>query len=113
MGEVIREGFKISIVGPPNAGKSTLMNKIAKRRVSIVSEIPGTTRDLISTNITLFGYNVILTDTAGLRDQTSDLIEQQGIQFAVDHSEASHGLVFVLDLETLHRIPPFYELPPD
>lgn len=68
IGEVIREGFKISILGPPNAGKSTLMNMLAKRRVAIVSEIPGTTRDLISTNLNLFGYNVILTDTAGLRD---------------------------------------------
>lgn len=70
--EVIREGFKISILGPPNAGKSTLMNLLAKRRVAIVSEIPGTTRDLISTNLNLFGYNVILTDTAGLRGNTSD-----------------------------------------
>ena len=66
--EVIREGFRVSIIGPPNAGKSTLMNLLSKRRVSIVSEIPGTTRDLISTNLNLFGYNVILTDTAGLRD---------------------------------------------
>jgi tRNA modification GTPase len=73
--EVIREGFKISILGPPNAGKSTLMNRLAKRRVAIVSEIPGTTRDLISTNLNLFGYNVILTDTAGLRGETSDSIE--------------------------------------
>jgi tRNA modification GTPase len=73
--EVIREGFKISILGPPNAGKSTLMNQLAKRRVAIVSEIPGTTRDLISTNLNLFGYNVILTDTAGLRGETSDSIE--------------------------------------
>jgi tRNA modification GTPase len=67
VGEIIREGFRISILGPPNAGKSTLMNLLAKRRVAIVSEIPGTTRDLISTNLNLFGYNVILTDTAGLR----------------------------------------------
>jgi tRNA modification GTPase len=73
--EVIREGFKISILGPPNAGKSTLMNRLAKRIVAIVSEIPGTTRDLISTNLNLFGYNVILTDTAGLRGETSDSIE--------------------------------------
>ena len=73
--EVIREGFKISILGPPNAGKSTLMNQLAKRRVAIVSEIPGTTRDLLSTNLNLFGYNVILTDTAGLRGDTSDTIE--------------------------------------
>lgn len=77
--EVIREGFKISIMGPPNAGKSTLMNLLAKRRVAIVSEIPGTTRDLISTNLNLFGYNVILTDTAGIRGETKDTIEEQGI----------------------------------
>ena len=80
--EVIREGFKVSILGPPNAGKSTLMNLLAKRRVSIVSDIPGTTRDLISTSLNLFGYNVILTDTAGLRGETRDNIEKQGIELA-------------------------------
>ncbi len=74
--EVVREGIKISIMGPPNAGKSTLMNFLAKRRVAIVSEIPGTTRDLITTNLNLFGYNVILTDTAGLRGDTADSIEK-------------------------------------
>jgi tRNA modification GTPase len=57
-------------MGPPNAGKSTLMNLLAKRRVSLISDIPGTTRDLISTNMNLFGYNVILTDTAGIRGET-------------------------------------------
>ena len=55
------------------------MNLLAKRKVAIVSEIPGTTRDLISTNLNLFGYNVVLTDTAGLRGQPADTIEQQGI----------------------------------
>ncbi len=69
-------------MGPPNAGKSTLMNILAKRRVAIVSDIPGTTRDLISTSLNMFGYNVILTDTAGLRGETSDIIEQQGIAMA-------------------------------
>jgi tRNA modification GTPase len=66
--EIIREGVKISIIGPPNAGKSTLMNMLAERKVSIVNENPGTTRDVICTDLNLFGYNVILTDTAGLRD---------------------------------------------
>ena len=54
--ETIREGLKVAIVGPPNAGKSTLMNLLAKRRVSIVSEVPGTTRDCVSTSMTLFGH---------------------------------------------------------
>jgi tRNA modification GTPase len=52
------------------------MNLLAKRRVAIVSDIPGTTRDLISTNLNLFGYNVILTDTAGIRGETKDTIEE-------------------------------------
>ena len=53
--ETIREGLKVAIIGPPNAGKSTLMNLLAKRKISIVSDIPGTTRDLVSTSMTLFG----------------------------------------------------------
>jgi tRNA modification GTPase len=79
--ETIREGFKISIIGPPNAGKSTLLNKLASRNVAIVSDIPGTTRDLIQTKLTLLGYQIILTDTAGLRE-TQDQIEIQGIALA-------------------------------
>jgi tRNA modification GTPase len=74
----MREGFKISIIGPPNAGKSTLMNLLSQRKASVVSDIPGTTRDLISTNLNLMGFNVILTDTAGLRE-ASDSIEHEGI----------------------------------
>lgn len=66
----------MAIVGPPNAGKSTLMNLLAQRRVSIVSDLPGTTRDRVSTSLSLFGHQVTLTDTAGLRSQTSDTIEQ-------------------------------------
>ena len=73
--ETIREGLKVAIVGPPNAGKSTLMNLMAKRRVSIVSEIPGTTRDCVSTSMNLFGHQVTVTDTAGLRSKTNDRIE--------------------------------------
>ena len=80
--ESIREGLKVSIIGPPNAGKSTLMNLLAKRRVSIVSATPGTTRDLVSTTMNLFGQHVVLTDTAGLRTQTSDQIEIEGIEMA-------------------------------
>ena len=69
---MIKEGLKISILGPPNAGKSTLLNLLARKDIAIVSPIPGTTRDLIQTNLSIHGFNVILTDTAGLRSKTSD-----------------------------------------
>jgi tRNA modification GTPase len=101
--EVIREGFKISIIGPPNAGKSTLMNMLAKRQVSIVSDVPGTTRDLLQTNINLDGYNIILSDTAGLR-QSSDQIEQQGIAMALEQSSSSQGLVIIVDINSLQPL---------
>lgn len=68
LGETIREGFKITIVGPTNAGKSTLMNLLADRCVSIVSATPGTTRDLVSSSVTMGGYQVVITDTAGIRE---------------------------------------------
>ena len=72
MGATIREGFEVAIVGPPNAGKSTLMNLLANKKVSITSGVPGTTRDLVSTSLTIGGYQLRVTDTAGIRDKSSD-----------------------------------------
>ena len=68
VGEIIREGFKIAIVGPTNAGKSSLLNNLSKREVAIVSETAGTTRDVIETHLNIDGYPVIISDTAGIRN---------------------------------------------
>ena len=77
-GERLRDGFNVVIAGPPNVGKSTLMNAIARRDVSIVSPIPGTTRDAIEVALELRGFPVNLVDTAGIRD-TDDPIEKEGV----------------------------------
>ena len=76
-GEIIREGFKIAIIGPPNVGKSSLLNYLSKREVAIVSEKAGTTRDVIEIHLDLDGIPVIISDTAGIRD-SSDEIEKKG-----------------------------------
>ncbi|QGM47079.1 tRNA uridine-5-carboxymethylaminomethyl(34) synthesis GTPase MnmE [Methylocystis heyeri] len=76
--ERLREGFLVLLLGPPNAGKSTLMNRLAQREVAIVSELPGTTRDMIEVQLDLEGLPVIVVDTAGLRD-SGDEIERIGV----------------------------------
>ena len=80
-GERVRAGYRIALVGAPNAGKSTLLNVLAKRDAAIVTAIPGTTRDIIEVPMVLAGYKVILADTAGLRD-TTDEIEAEGVRRA-------------------------------
>lgn len=79
--EIIREGFKIAIVGPPNAGKSSLLNALARREIAIVTEHAGTTRDVLHCDLDLDGYSVRLYDTAGLRD-TDDAVEREGVRRA-------------------------------
>ena len=79
VGEIIREGFKIAIIGPTNAGKSSLLNNLSNREVAIVSEIAGTTRDVVETHLNLDGYPVIISDTAGIRD-SKDEIEKKLIK---------------------------------
>ncbi|MEN3975335.1 tRNA uridine-5-carboxymethylaminomethyl(34) synthesis GTPase MnmE [Emcibacter sp. SYSU 3D8] len=80
-GEALRDGFQIVITGAPNVGKSSLLNALARRDVAIVSEIAGTTRDIIEVRLDLGGYPVTLVDTAGLRD-SDDIIEQEGVRRA-------------------------------
>jgi tRNA modification GTPase len=86
VGERIREGFRIAIVGPTNAGKSSLLNYLSKRDVAIVSEIAGTTRDVIETHLNLDGYPVVVSDTAGIRKSKNE-IEKKGIKIALNRAE--------------------------
>ncbi|WP_174804187.1 tRNA uridine-5-carboxymethylaminomethyl(34) synthesis GTPase MnmE [Martelella limonii] len=80
-GEIIRDGYRVVIAGPPNAGKSSLLNALARREVAIVTEIAGTTRDVLEVNLDIGGYAVRLCDTAGLRD-SADLVEVEGVRRA-------------------------------
>ncbi len=96
VGERIREGFKIAIIGPTNAGKSSLMNHISKRDVAIVSEIAGTTRDVIETHLNIDGYPVIISDTAGIRD-SKDELEKKGIKLSLNRAEEADLKLVVVD----------------
>ena len=99
VGEKIREGMEIVILGPPNAGKSSLLNCLAKREAAIVSDEPGTTRDTIEVHLELSGYEVTLVDTAGLRE-ASGAIEAEGIKRAKNRGANSEFNLVVLDSAT-------------
>jgi tRNA modification GTPase len=100
VGERIREGFKIAILGPTNAGKSSLMNYLSNRDVAIVSEIAGTTRDVIETHLNIDGYPVIISDTAGIRD-SQDEIEKKGIKLSLNRAEKADLKLVVVDAKSL------------
>lgn len=85
-GERVREGYRIAILGAPNAGKSSLLNTLARREAAIVSDIPGTTRDVIEVRLVLAGFPVWIADTAGLRD-AADRIEAEGVRRALARAE--------------------------
>ena len=100
VGEKIREGFKIAIIGPTNAGKSSLLNHLSNRDVAIVSEIAGTTRDVIETHLNIDGYPVIISDTAGIRD-SKDEIEKKGIKLSLNRAEEADLKLVVVDAKNL------------
>jgi len=100
VGERIREGFKIAILGPTNTGKSSLMNHLSNRDVAIVSEIAGTTRDVIETHLNIDGYPVIISDTAGIRD-SQDEIEKKGIKLSLNRAEEADLKLVVVDAKSL------------
>ncbi|EPY50755.1 GTPase [Schizosaccharomyces cryophilus OY26] len=99
--EILRQGIRVAVVGPPNAGKSSLVNYLAKRKVSIVNEQPGTTRDAIETLLDIHGFPVFLSDTAGFR-QGPDVqeIESIGIEVAKEKAEQAQVILLILPSET-------------
>ena len=95
-GERVRAGIHVAIIGPPNVGKSTLLNALARREAAIVSDSPGTTRDVIEVALDVAGYPVMLADTAGLRS-TADSIEREGVRRALERGKAADLTILVLD----------------
>jgi len=100
VGERIREGFKIAIIGPTNAGKSSLLNHLSNRDAAIVSEIAGTTRDVIETHLSIDGYPVVVSDTAGIRDSKNE-IEKKGIKLALNKAENADLKLIVIDAKSI------------
>lgn len=96
-GEIIRDGFRVVIAGPPNAGKSTLLNALARRDAAIVSEEAGTTRDAIEVHLDLGGLAVIITDTAGIR-VASGAIEREGIRRTYDRANDADLIIWLTDI---------------
>ncbi|HUG62337.1 MAG TPA: tRNA uridine-5-carboxymethylaminomethyl(34) synthesis GTPase MnmE, partial [Methylomirabilota bacterium] len=95
-GERIREGFQVAIMGPPNAGKSSLLNVLARRDAAIVTAIPGTTRDIVEVRLDLAGAAVVLADTAGLRN-SDDIVEKEGIRRARARADAADLVLWLTD----------------
>ncbi|MGI9437471.1 MAG: tRNA modification GTPase, partial [Geminicoccaceae bacterium] len=104
-GERLRTGLEAAVIGPPNAGKSSLINKLSKRDIAIVTAIPGTTRDVLEVALDLDGYPLTLADMAGLRD-TDDPIEALGVERALARAADADIRVVLLDGETWPKIDP-------
>ncbi|MCB0074980.1 MAG: 50S ribosome-binding GTPase, partial [Caldilineaceae bacterium] len=96
-GEILSGGFRAVLAGPPNAGKSSLLNALAKRDAAIVSDEPGTTRDIIDVRLDLGGYLVIVSDTAGLRDEGAGKVEQIGMDRARARIQDADLVVYLDD----------------
>ncbi len=104
-GERLRDGVRVAILGAPNVGKSSLLNALAARDVAIVSDQPGTTRDVIEVHLDLAGFPVILSDTAGLRE-TEDRIEDEGIRRAQSQAARADVRLILVDVTDPVAVPP-------
>lgn len=104
-GERLRAGVRLAIIGPPNAGKSSLMNALARREAAIVSDIAGTTRDVVEVHLNLAGYPLLVADTAGLRE-SGDVIEQEGVRRARSWAETADIKLAVFDGSALPALDP-------
>ncbi|HEV2533016.1 tRNA uridine-5-carboxymethylaminomethyl(34) synthesis GTPase MnmE [Phenylobacterium sp.] len=110
-GERVREGYRVALLGAPNAGKSTLLNALAGRDAAIVTATPGTTRDVIEVPLVLAGYKLLLADTAGLRD-TANEIEAEGVRRARAWAEAADLRLWLVDGSLAEAVEPPRELRP-
>ena len=97
LGNVLKKGVPVAIIGKPNAGKSTLLNTLLQEEKAIVSEVPGTTRDIIEDTINIEGITFRLIDTAGLR-HTTDIIEQIGVQKTIEKMASAHLILYLFDV---------------
>ena len=102
LGNVLKKGIPVTIIGKPNVGKSTLLNAILNEERALVSEIPGTTRDAIEDTIALEGYTFRFIDTAGLR-QSEDMVENMGIEKTYDKIKQARLILYVCDISSLNR----------
>lgn len=105
-GEILREGFHVVLAGPPNVGKSSLLNALARREAAIVSEEAGTTRDVIEVRLDLEGLPVIISDTAGIREAAGQ-VEREGIRRTLARSRAADLIIWLMDATSLDpHLPP-------
>lgn len=110
-GERLRDGLKLAIIGKPNVGKSSLLNFLMRREVAIVSDIAGTTRDVLEGHLDIGGYPIILQDTAGIHYDTKDIIEQKGIEKAKEVFQNSDIKIIIYDVtETNNKNDDFAKL---
>ena len=109
-GERVREGFRVAILGPPNAGKSSLLNALARRDIAIVTPDPGTTRDVLEVPLDLGGYPVLLYDTAGLREAAS-AAEVEGVRRATRTAADADLVLWLEDSTTEAEAPPLFDKP--